>query len=182
VELAGFWLPEKIKAFRADHPNVVFDITVTDSIIELQAGAIEVAIRTDYVAPGGRSKSIQNLPLVVVAKSAVQIAPDGAVPISLIDSQLDRRLLATSSQGTVLPLSFPQTIRVTNRATALGLVRHGIGAAMVMRGSVEAELASGDLVQVLPDFEFGSIDLKAHFRDRLPGKSAQEFVASIGLR
>ncbi|MDW3223463.1 MAG: LysR family transcriptional regulator [Paracoccaceae bacterium] len=181
VELAGFWLPEKILAFQKDHPKVVFDIDVTDTVIDLHAGMIEVAIRTDYIAPGERSRSSENLPLVVVAKNAVDVDSTGAVSIPLIDSQLDRKLLATAQDGRVLPLRFTQTLRVTSRAAALALARAGIGAVMVMRGSVEVELASGALVEVLPDFKFGSIDLKTHFRDRMPGRAAQMFVASLGL-
>lgn len=182
VELAGFWLPSKIMAFRADHPEVVFDIDVTDTVLELHASKTEVAIRTEFVAPGDRSHSSQNLPLVVVARDSVRVDQSGVVPVALIDSRLDRKLFATSRYGAVLQLSFSQTIRVTNRAAALGLARAGVGAAMVMRGSVEAELAAGTLVEVLPDFEFGSIDLTAHFRDRMPGRAAQKFVTSLGFR
>lgn len=181
VELAGFWLPEKIMAFRAKHPKLIFDINVTDTVVDLKAGAIEVAIRTEYVTLGDCSRAMQNLPLVVVAKNPVHVAADGTVPVPLIDSQLYRKLSATAPDGTVLPLSFPQVIRVTNRAAALDLARNGVGAVMVMRGSVEVELSNGALVEVLPDFAFGSIDLKAHFRDRMPGRSATAFVASLGL-
>jgi DNA-binding transcriptional LysR family regulator len=182
VELAGFWLPNKIKAFRTEHPNVVFDIDVTDAVIDLHAGAVEVAIRTDYIAPGDRSRSTENLPLVVVASTPAAVDATGAVPLSLIDSQLDRKLLATSPKGDVLPLIFTQTLRVTNRAAALALARAGVGAVMVMRESVEAELDTGALVELLPGYAFGSIDLNAHFRDRLPGKEAQAFVTSLGLQ
>lgn len=181
VELAGFWLPAKIKAFRAQHPDVVFDIDVTDTVIDLNAGPIEVAIRTDFVAPGERNLSARNLPLVVVASRPVRVDATGAAPIPLIDSKADRKLLATSPAGDVLPLSFSQTIRVTNRAAALALARAGVGAVMVMRGSVEEELGSGALVEVLSSHAFGSVDLKAHFRDRLPGRAAQAFVASLGF-
>ncbi|WP_299874099.1 LysR family transcriptional regulator [uncultured Sulfitobacter sp.] len=181
VELAGFWLPERILAFRAAHPDVVFDIDVTDSVIDLHAGAVEVAIRADYVAPGASSRSSQNLPLVVVARAPVNVSPKGAVAGALIDSQLDRKLVATSPEGSPLPLHFFQTLRVTNRAAALGLARAGVGAVMVMRGSVEAELATGALVEVLPGFDFGSIDVMIRFRDRMPGKVARRFVASLDL-
>lgn len=181
VELAGFWLPRKIRRFLVDHPGIVFDIDVTDTVIDLHAGPTELAIRTDYIAPRDRSRSAENLPLVVVASTATPVDAHGNVPIPLIDSQRDRKLLATANDGTVLALSFAQTLRVTNRAAALALARAGVGAAMVMRGSVEDDLTSGALVEVLPDFEFGSIDLNLHFRDRMPGRAAQAFAASLGL-
>jgi DNA-binding transcriptional LysR family regulator len=182
VELASFWLPERIKAFRAEHPNIVFDIDFTDAVIDLRAGTVEVAIRTDYVAPGDLSRSTENLPLVVVASTPAAVDATGAVPLPLIDSLLDRKILATSPSGDVLPLIFTQTHRVTNRSAALALARAGVGAVRVMRGSVEADLVTGALVELLPGFAVGSLDLNAHFRDRLPGKEAQAFVTSFSLQ
>ena len=106
---------------------------------------------------------------------------EGGVPIPLIDSRLDRKLVATAPDGTKLPLHFTQTLRVTSKAASLALVRAGVGAALVMRGSVEAELARGDLAELLPGAEFGSIELRAVFRDRMPGQAAKAFAASLGL-
>lgn len=181
VELAGFWLPDRIQPFRAEHPDIVFNIEVTDTVIDLQASAIEIAIRTEYIAPGERSHSPENLPLVVVARTLPVVDPNGVVPTPLIDSQVDRKLNATARDGTALRLNFEQTFRVTNRSAALALARAGVGAVMVMRRSVETDLATGALVEILPDFEFGSIDLNLHFRDRLPGKPAKTFAEFLGF-
>jgi len=171
VELADFWLPGKIKTFSALHPELVFDITVTDAVIDLQAGAIELAIRADYVPPGAPG----------APGRAAAVGAEGRVPIPLIDSRLDRKLVATAPDGTKLPLHFTQTLRVTSKAASLALVRAGVGAALVMRGSVEAELARGDLAELLPGAEFGSIELRAVFSDRMPGQAAKAFAASLGL-
>lgn len=182
VELAGFWLPGKVTDFCAEHPGVRFDIDVTDSVVDLRASKIEVAIRTEYVAPDVQSRSTENLPLVVVAHAPVHVDPFGSVDVPLIDSQSNRRLVATSRKGSrAVPLTFSRTHRVTNRAAALQLARAGLGAVMVMRGSIEDELASGALVEIIPDHDFGSIDLHAVYRDRLPGPVARAFVLSLGL-
>lgn len=182
VELSGFWLPAKIAAFCQANPDVIIDVDVTDTIVALSAGPIELAIRTAYVAPGAPSKSSENLPLVVVAASPPSVSTDGAVDLALIDSQPDRRLTATSRDGgTTLPLTFRHTSTVTNRAAALELARAGLGAVMVMRGSVEKDLAEGRLHEILPDHAFGSIDLHVHYRDRLPDRLAQAFAASVNL-
>lgn len=181
VELAGFWLPEKLKRFVRAHPCVVFDVDVTDAVLDIRSSPIEVAIRTEYVPPAGTCSPPDALDLVVVANSAVGVDPSEAIDLPLIDSQFDRRLLATASDGRVLPVSFQETFRVTNRAAALALARQGVGAVMVMRGSVSQELAEGALFEVLPDLDFGSIKLNALFRDRMPGRAVEAFVKSVGL-
>ena len=182
VELAGFWMPDKISAFRARHPDVGFDIDVTDQVVDLNVSKIEVAIRTEYVAFGAKSRALNNLPLVVVTKEPVPIGANGKVALPLIDSDMNRKLIAASRRdGRQLSLAFLQTHRVTNRTAALELVRAGIGATMVMRGSVEAELATGRLFELMPEHDFGSIDLYYRFRDRFPGPTAQAFAASLNL-
>lgn len=182
VEIAGFWLPQLLGGFRVKHPEVIFDIDVRDSVVDLRASKIEVAIRTEYVAPAQQSQSRVNLPLIVVAGGSSGVDPDGAVNIPLIDSRADRKLLATSHHdGSLLPLTFTQTHQVSNRAAGLQMARNGFGAIMVMRGSVSADLKSGDLIELLPQYDFGSIDLRCHFRDRLPGLIPQTFAREIGL-
>lgn len=182
VELAGFWLPNKIKEFRMRHPKVLFRIDVTDEVVDLRASKTEIAIRTVYVAPGGECRSAINLPLVVVANRSATIMEDGKVDMPLIDSNPDRRLVATPRNGEkVLPLSFIQTDQITNRSAGLQLARSGFGATMVMKGSVAADLENGKLVELLPEHDFGSIDLKCRFRDRLPSQTALTFVREIGL-
>lgn len=182
VELAGFWLHPHLSAFQTKHPDVTFDIDVTDTVMELRAGPVELAIRTAYVGPTERSRSKINLPLTVVAKSRVAVTSDGNVDLSLIDSSLARKLSATSRQnGLVRNLIFAKTHRTTSRLAALELVRAGMGATMVIRGSVTDDLAKGRLVELMPDHSFGSIDLEAHFRDQLPSRAAQAFVDALEL-
>lgn len=182
AEIAGFWLPQKIKAFKAKHRQVTFDVDVADRVVDLRAGTIEMSIRAEYVSPGEQSRSAINLPLVVVASRSVPVGPDGIVDLPLIDSKADRMLVATSrDDGSLLSLKFLQTDKVTNRLAGLQMARSGIGAVMVMRGSVAADLEQGDLVEILPDHEFGSIDLKCHFRDCLPSALCQTFARETGL-
>lgn len=182
VEVAGFWLPQKLKAFRQKHPKVTFDVDVTDDVIDLRTSKVEVAIRTDYVPPHAPPRSAVNLPLVVVANGAIAVGEDGVVEMPLIDSQTDRKLFATPRDGGAMcPLTFSRTDRITNRSAALQLARHGLGAVMVMRGSVVSELASGALSAILPDHDFGSVDLNCQFRDRLPSQTALIFAREIGL-
>jgi len=182
VEIAGFWLPRLLGGFRAKHPKVIFDIDVTDSVVDLRASKIEAAIRTEYVAPAQESQSRVNLPLVVVAAASAVVDSEGTVNTPLIDSRADRKLLATSRHdGSILPLTFAQTHQVTNRSAGLQMARNGFGAIMVMRGSVSADLESGELIEILPTYDFGSIDLNCHFRDRLPSLTAQTFAREIGL-
>lgn len=180
VELAGFWLPEKLKSFGAQFPDVTFDIDVTDSVVDLRASSIEVAIRTDYVAPGEKHDGATKVPLVVVAKRSVDVGRGGAVNMPLIDSKSDRKLVATSRKdGSTLPLTFSRIHRITNRSAGLEMAHAGIGAVMVMRGSVAADLAAGRLVEILPKHDFGAIEVRYHFRDRLPSPLAQSFAAHI---
>jgi len=182
VELAAFWLPSIISVFQAKHPDVTFDIDVTDGLVDLRASRIELAIRTDYVAPGAKTRSALNLPLVLVASEHVEIDAGGTIPLPLIDSRSDRALLATrKTDGSVTALNFTQIHKITNRSAGLQMAQAGIGAIMVMRGSVEAELKQGGLIELLPELDFGSVDLNCLFRDRLPSQCAQVFAAESGL-
>lgn len=181
VELSGFWLPQKLKDFSTRHPDVKFDVDVTDSLVDLRASKIEIAIRTEYVAPNEQPYPDGDLSLVVVGKKRATINKDGVIDMPLIDSKADRQLVGTSRKdGTVLPLNFSQTHRITNRSAGLQMAHAGIGAIMVMRGSVASSLAAGALVEIMPMYDFGSIDMQCHFRDRLPSPAARAFVDAIG--
>ncbi|MEO0905249.1 MAG: LysR family transcriptional regulator, partial [Pseudomonadota bacterium] len=165
VELAGFWLHPHLSAFQSRHPQLRFDIDVTDKVVDMRAGPVELAIRTTYVSPGQKSTSSINLPLTVVTRSPVPVALEGSVNLPLIDSDLDRQLVATSRHsGVTTALGFTGTHRVTSRLAALAFVRAGMGAAMVIHGSVADEIKRGELFELMPDHSFGSIDLKTHFR------------------
>uniref|UniRef100_A0AAN0MM95 LysR family transcriptional regulator n=1 Tax=Yoonia rhodophyticola TaxID=3137370 RepID=A0AAN0MM95_9RHOB len=79
VELAGFWLPAKIRTFGKLHPDIQFDIDVTDTVLDLHAGPIELAIRTDYIAADAQARMPADLQLVVVTRQDIAVGPDGAV-------------------------------------------------------------------------------------------------------
>lgn len=82
---------------------------------------------------------------------------NGHIDVSLLDSQANRRLFATPRNGgSAFTLRFARTDRVTNRAAALQFARTGLGAVMVMKGSVEVEIKESKLVELLPDHDFGA--------------------------
>lgn len=182
VELAEFWLPHRITTFQKQHPGLEFDIDVTDQLVDLRASEIELAIRTDYVNPGEKTGTDQSLDLVVVSTNPAVIGRSGKVDLPLIDSKADRKLFAMSRKGAGnVRLKFERTHKVTNRSAGLQMVRAGFGAVMVMRGSVVDDLKTGRLVEIFPEYDFGSIALQCHFRDRLPGIPAKAFAQEIGL-
>ncbi len=181
VELASFWLPRQVAAFRARHAAVTLRLDISDDVRDLRFGAIDLALRTRYSAPQAQRHPEAHLPLALIARTPPGISRDTdgvRLDIPLIDSRHDRQLMPVDREdGHAVPLHFSGAIEVNNRSASIAMVTQGLGAATVLRASVDEALSRGTLVQILPDLDFGALELGFVFRDRLPSREARAFVA-----
>ena len=70
-------------------------------------------------------------------------------------------------------LSWQKDITVNSRETAIALAQKGLGFALVTRLSVVDKIKAGQLYEILPDFNFGTIRVDFKFRDTYPSLQAR---------
>lgn len=181
VELATGWLSKRIKAFRAEHPNVELSVEATDNVRDLGKSAIDLAIRTSYRPPGSDRDDREYLELACVATRPFR--SNKAEANSLY---IDRPLIARHSNDwidawdpkskSMVHVRSHETIVVNNRQTAITIAREGLGLALVLKQSVDTELAEGSLAMVKRSLDFGGVSVDYVYRDNLPSREARAFV------
>ncbi|HEX7781648.1 MAG TPA: LysR family transcriptional regulator [Sphingobium sp.] len=180
-------LAPHIARFLALNPKISLSLDLGDAFTDLYSSRIDVAIRISAtVDPGLTAHRLATSRRVLCAAPAYLAAhgkPCG------IESLLDHRLLAASGQlpwqltGPAGPISFEaNSIVATNSSEVVReLAISGAGIALRSLWDVSEELASGRLVQVLPDHE-GSSDVAifaVHPPMPVPSPTLSAFIAFV---
>ena len=151
-----------LKPFLDRYPQVALQLDLSDAFDDLVAARIDLAIRiASGIAPGLTAHRLAPSPRVLCAAPAY-LAACGAP--TTMDALAEHRLLAADGQ---MPwrLAGPDGPRDVVRASAVGtnsseIVRElalaGIGIALRSIWDVGAELASGRLIRVLPEWRGSS--------------------------
>ncbi|MEM8555479.1 MAG: LysR family transcriptional regulator [Pseudomonadota bacterium] len=182
LELAVHWLPPWLAQFQALHPGVSLSVDATDAIADLATGPYDVALRTTSEIDGA-AKAPGEMDLTCVVKSPVPMERDGSrlnVPVPLLARRESEPMLpARDGDGTPVELHFNGLMAIRTREAARAMVRHGLGAAMIMGISAREDLDQGRLVTLDPTLSFGHIRVRSVFRDTLPTQAARAFTALL---
>lgn len=179
-----------LPGFLDAHPAVQVELLLDDGFTDLLADRIDVAIR---IAPEPMAASLAarllapNRRLLCAAPGYLERA---GAPASLSDLA-GHRLLAASNQtpwrleraGTRRTIEVASHVATNSSEVVRALALAGVGIALRSTWDVGAELASGALVRVLPDWQ-GATDVgiyALHARAPLPA-AAKAFVAHIAER
>ena len=81
--------------------------------------------------------------------------------------------------GKRIELKGSKLLTIDNHEAGLSLAKAGLGATMVMLTSVSKEIETGQLMQIMPEFYFGALDLQIKYRDSLPSPEAKVFFEFI---
>lgn len=171
ASFATMWLIPRLEAFQAEHPDIDIRIDATDSRVDLDSSDVDVALR--YTRPHNATKDAIHLfgeqltpvaspwllksgvPLLVggdLAQHALIEASDSSRSVGW-DSLSWRRWLDAQGLKTLEPkrwLYFNYAHQIVQAALT------GQGVALARLPLVADSLATGDLVEVLPDHRLDS--------------------------
>ncbi|MBB3810231.1 LysR substrate-binding domain-containing protein [Pseudochelatococcus contaminans] len=149
------------------YPNILVDIALTDTLVDVAGGQADVAIRFGPLADSGlMARKLGETGRVIVASpDYLRRAGTPCVPEDLHDHNClnfnFRRVEPTwpfRRGGEDFALSVKGTIEANNGETLGELAVQGVGITRVGKFSVAAELESGSLVPLLEEYNPGDVE------------------------
>lgn len=174
-------LARAIGSFLAQHPGVSVNVTLDDQLIDLVTGEFDVVLRA--VEAGRRTSVSRKLctdrVIVVAAPSYLDGSPPLSSPYDLVQhsclrnaalpERVDWRLGERGRRYTVpITSRFESADFELLRAAALA----GVGLLVTLAMTVQEDLASGRLREVLPAFQSEPIGIYALLAERAPASPA----------
>lgn len=166
-EFGRFIVDALTTRFRAMHPQVSLDISMTDRHVDLIREGYDVALRVGRAPDSGLiSRPLGNLPMVLVASPAYISANGLPEGIGALSRHSHIRYMLN---GRPYPIVFddgeqfvPQGGFDTDSGEAMKIAaRNGLGIAHILRASVAEELATGQLVPVLVERPLPPVPVQA---------------------
>ena len=171
VEVAQSWLPSVLEVFMARHPRVTLALSASDQTVDLVQSPYDLAIRSEFRAPGEGSGPFLPLVCVTALDGAPEPTGDGwHVPQTLLSHKPGAYLdVWETASGRARRMTFDREVLVDNKHVTLAMVARGLGAALVTR---EAAEAYPGLREVGEGIAFGAIHLSFRLRDKRPSRAA----------
>lgn len=157
-----------LSRFRQTYPGVALDVRLTDEVVDLIGQGIDIAIRSGPL----RSSELKSIRLYetrrVIVASQQYVAAFGIPdqPEDLTDhnwvmySRVPETLrLAQGDQERKIPVS--GSVQVDSATARLQFLRDGHGMAVVPFSDVADDIANGDLMRVLPDWNLPDLSVYA---------------------
>lgn len=182
-EPATHWLPSRLVELRRDHPNLAVHVHAVDGTTPLRDSGFEVGVRCGYQLPGVISRS-ESLRLMLAARNtpAIDVTRLGVVvkdaPM-LAGRHSDIAAGRDPGTGQVRPLQAEQKISVSHRDAAIAMARNGLGVVLATEAALAHDFATGSLIPVLPDWDFGSLSLSVALRDEAPSLAARAVADAL---
>ena len=183
TELASSWMPTIVSGFQAKFPEVKTFINADDAWIDLRTSEHDMAIRTEFSPTEKSGKNIiaaYPLELVCAPKYAEMLSGNlkrdlNKIPFIASDHQLKSGTLFYQSKQSnrESSLTIEPEFLINNRQVSLELARKGLGSALLISLSVEADLDAGTLIRVNEGSGFGYVIAKIAMRDRRPSRPAK---------
>ena len=149
------------------YPHILVDISLSDRLVDIAGGQADVAIRIGPLAdsPLTARKLGENGRVIVASPAYLARHGTPVVPEDLHDHiclnfnfRRAEPVWPFRKDGRDYALSVRGTIEANNGETLGQLAADGVGITRVGRFSVQPELASGDLVPLLEDYNPGDIE------------------------
>jgi len=168
-DFAIHWLSPKIHAFNKQHPDVTFDLVLSDSTVDLVEQQIDLALR---IGSPPNDSSLIARPLF---RERLQIfgSPSflsdcqhtdslqamTAMPWVLLKQLMNSKgmPLVSSSDNTSFDLKPSCAHRVDSPVVLIEQIKMGLGAGLLFPSIIKRDIDKGELVQILP--EWGSEEL-----------------------
>ncbi len=173
-----------IAGFKAAHPQVRLDVTLTERPVDLVGEGYDIGIVVPYMLTSETTvvRLIERIPVVIVATPAyLRAHPRPDTPAALaghafvpMSPSLRRPALSFRVDDDTLTVPLDFDISSNSPVFNREMVMHDFGIGVVPKTLVEAELASGALVQLLEDADLvdAFVDIKLAYANRalLPAK------------
>ncbi len=176
----------RLPEFTAQHPNLRVDLVLSDSRQELISESIDLAIRYGELRDSTLMARKLGAPRRLVAASPAYLERAGTprIPSDLSNHQV---ILGPSSVGSAgwvfkkdgksLSVRVEGQVMVTVNEGATAAAVAGMGIISTASWGCRAEIESGALVQLLPDWEIGTVEVNAVLPSRHSAKrSARAFA------
>ncbi len=145
--------------FRERHPNLHLDLSLSDRHVDIIREGYDAAIRVGNVADTGLiARPLGLMPVILVASPDYLARKGNPKTIEEFREHAHIRYILA---GRPLPISFqsgnlipPEGLFDSDSGEAMRIAaRNGLGIAQILRASVSDDLASGELVDVVPGEE-----------------------------
>jgi DNA-binding transcriptional LysR family regulator len=160
----------RLPGFLAQHPQLRIELLISDRTDDLVAEGAEMALRLGRLADSGfGARLLATAPRFAVAAPAY-LARRGH-PRTLADLSghdcivgpgfSDRRGWSFGRSGAVTSLAVEGRVRVASAEGVIACVKAGLGIAVASQWMCRAELATGELVPILHDYQLDPVDVHA---------------------
>ncbi|MEM1417361.1 MAG: LysR family transcriptional regulator [Myxococcota bacterium] len=186
VSFSTAWLAPRLPAFFADHPDLEPSFHFTETHVDLIAEGMDLALRIGGPESpelvGRRAARIRRR---LVASPAWRAERSLAGPADLADAhalvftrEMAWRGWPARFEGQELRVRPGRVTRATSGDFLRVLALAGEGVALLPEWLIDADLAEGRLVEVLPTLELPTLDLWVVWPEqRFQGEAARRFVA-----
>ena len=161
----------RLPKFHSTHPALQIELLSSDKLQDLVAEGIDVAFRHgDLPDTSAVARKLMDDPRILVAASSYlerrgePLVPSGLVEHSIIASPAQASpTLTFGKDGRLASVRVKSPLSISINEGAIEAAKAGLGIVAASLNSVKSELESGALVRVLPDWDFGSLDVTAVF-------------------
>jgi len=160
----------RLPGFLAQHPQLRIELLISDRTDDLVAEGVEMALRLGHLADSGfGARLLATAPRFVVAAPAY-LARRGH-PRTLADLSghdcivgpgfSGRRGWSFKRSGAVTSLTVEGRVKVASAEGVIACVKAGLGIAVASQWMCRAELATGELVPILHDYQLDPVEVHA---------------------
>lgn len=156
-----------LREFRERYPRVQVDLSLTDQVVDLTRERVDVAVRVGKLADANfNARSLGKSRYAVVASPDYLKAhgtpghPSELVGHACVGFNFKRSVSPWpfQSDGQVTEVPVRASVFTNNGETMLDLVLHGMGIARLGRFHVDRFLSSGQVVELLAEFNPGDVE------------------------
>jgi DNA-binding transcriptional LysR family regulator len=169
-------LVPRLSAFIKQHPALKIELRTTDRYPDLVTEGLDVSFQFGPLPDSSATarKLIHQPRILTASPSYLQERGKPAMPSDLahhtmiISPAHPSQTFSFRKDGRVTSVRVDSPLSITTNEVATASAAAGLGIATSSEISVRAELKAGELVRILPDWDFGSMELNAIF---VSGKS-----------
>lgn len=154
--------------FAAENPDVSISLRLTDAVVDMSEGTADVAIRfSEQIGDQSAiSRKLAKNERVLVASPAYVAAHGAPATQADLAGHNCLRLSMVSEWNDWVPRAAPSRFEANSADAVYHAARAGLGIARLSAYLVNADIASGDLVRILPDYTQNNSQIVLIFADK----------------